>query len=499
MQQLGPPPGSPCAGFGEEGRVDLKEGLRIPPFEPQAYTVTSPPVVVNDVLVTGSSIGDNSRPDTASGEVRGFDARSGRVLWSWDPIPQDEDDPAFDEWRGEVAHDGGGANAWSSLAADAERDLVFVPTGSAAPDYYGALRLGDNRYANSLVALRASTGALVWAFQTVHHDLWDYDNASPPALVDIARDGMSVAAVVQATKTGMLFILDRDSGEPLFPVRERPVPATNIAGEVASATQPFTINPPSLSPHAFAVDDVWGISDSDIAACRAAIEPLRNEGIFTPPDTQGTLVYPSNIGGAHWGGVAIDPVRRVALAPVNRIASMVQLIPREEFDLDELRDSDQRLGDDFEYNRMLGTPYVMRRRLLLAPSRLPCTPPPFGALVAVDLNTGGILWDVPLGSISALLDGDSADLALPEWGSPNLGGPMMTAGGLVFIGASVDRRLHAFDVETGDELWHADLPASVKATPMSYRLSSGRQFVAVTAGGGGAWGRGDYVVAFAVR
>jgi quinoprotein glucose dehydrogenase len=254
-----------------------------------------------------------------------------------------------------------------------------------------------------------------------------------------------------------------------------------------------------LSPHAFAVDDVWGISGSDIAACRAAIEPLRNEGVFTPPDTQGTLVYPSNIGGAHWGGVAIDPVRRVALAPVNRIASMVQLIPREEFDLDELRDSDQRLGDDFEYNRMLGTPYVMRRRLLLAPSRLPCTPPPFGALVAVDLNTGGILWDVPLGSISALLDGDSADLALPEWGSPNLGGPMMTAGGLVFIGASVDRRLHAFDVETGDELWHADLPASVKATPMSYRLSSGRQFVAVTAGGGGAWGRGDYVVAFAVR
>jgi quinoprotein glucose dehydrogenase len=201
-----------------------------------------------------------------------------------------------------MAHRSGGANAWSVLAADPERDLVFVPTGSAAPDYYGPLRLGDNRYANSIVALRASTGQIVWAFQTVHHDLWDYDNASPPALATITRDGTRVPVVVQTTKTGMMFVLHRETGVPIFPVEERPVPKSDIPLEEPSPTQPFTAVIPPLSPHRFSVDEVWGISESDRAACRAAIEGLRNEGIFTPPSVQGTLVLPSNIGGAHWGG-----------------------------------------------------------------------------------------------------------------------------------------------------------------------------------------------------
>ena len=251
--------GALCSGFGVGGIVDLKAGLRIPPFERQAYTMTSPPVIVNGVVVTGSSIGDNSRPDTASGEVRGFDARTGKLRWTWDPIPQDKTDSAYGDWRGKLAHKSGGANAWSSLAADPERDLVFVPTGSAAPDYYGVLRLGDNRYANSIVALRGSTGKLVWAFQTVHHDLWDYDNASPPALVTISRNGVDVPAVVQATKTGMLFVLERETGRPVFPVEERAVPASDIPGEEAAPTQPFTAATPPLSPHRFAADEVWGI------------------------------------------------------------------------------------------------------------------------------------------------------------------------------------------------------------------------------------------------
>jgi quinoprotein glucose dehydrogenase len=207
----------------------------------------------------------------------------------------------------------------------------------------------------------------------------------------------------------------------------------------------------------------------------------------------------SNIGGAHWGGVAIDPVREIAIVPVNRLAAMVQLIPREGFDLGKARAAEQRLGDDYEYNMMRGTPYIMRRRMLLAPSKMPCTPPPFGALVAVSLKTGGRLWEVPLGSISALVGGDGAPALPPEWGSPNLGGPIVTAGGLVFIGAALDRQLHAYDIETGRELWHGALPASGKATPMSYRLASGEQFVAITVGGGGAWGAGDYVVAFHLR
>ena len=488
--------GRPCPGFGRTGMVDLKVGLRIPPFADEAYSMTSPPLVVNGLVVTGSSVSDNSRPNPASGEVRAYDARTGALKWTWDPIPQDPSDAAYGDWRGAMAHKSGAANAWSVLAADPERNLVFVPTGSAAPDYFGVMRLGDNRYANSIVALEALTGKLVWAFQTVHHDLWDYDNASPPALVSLTRNGTRIPAVVQGTKTGMLFVLDRATGRPLFPVEERAVPASDIPAEQASRTQPFTAVTPPLSPHRFEADQVWGITDADRAACRAAIEGLRNEGIFTPPSLRGTVVMPSNIGGAHWGGVAIDPVREIAVVPVNRIAAIVQLIPREGFDPERARAADQRLGQDYEYNSMQGTPYFMRRRMLLAPSRLPCTPPPFGTLVAIDLKTGGRLWEVPLGSFTRPLDPALAAKVPPEWGSPNLGGPIVTAGGVVFIGAALDRWLRAFDVETGRELWRGALPESGKATPMSYRLASGEQFVAISVGGGGAWGAGDYVVAF---
>ena len=488
--------GTVCPGFGERGVVDLTRGLRIAPFEPGAYTMTSPPVVVNDLVITGSSIGDNTRPDLPSGEVRAYDARTGALRWSWDPVPQDSSDPAFGDWPRPNARRTGGANAWSVLVADAERDLVFVPTGSAAPDYYGVLRLGDNRYANSLVALRASTGKVVWAFQSVHHDLWDYDNAAPPALVTLVRDGAEVPAVLQATKTGMLFVLHRETGKPIFPVEERPVPASRIPGEKASPTQPFTTGIAPLSPHAFSADEAWGTTDADRDACRAMIAPLRNEGIFTPPDTQGTLVMPSNIGGAHWGGLAWDPARRIAVVPVNRAAAEVQLLPRESVDFDAAEAESERLELGYEYNVMSGTPYVMRRRLLRAPSGLPCTPPPFGSLVAVDLDTGVRLWDVPLGSLERLVPEGTP---LPSgWGSINLGGPITTAGGLVFIGAALDRSLKAYDIETGRELWRGPLPESGKATPMTWQLASGEQFVAIAVGGGGPFGVGDYVVAFKV-
>lgn len=488
--------GRPCSAFGDAGMVDLTQGLRIAPFEPAAYTVTSPPVVVNGLVITGSSIGDNTRPDLPSGEVRAFDARSGALIWSWDPIPQDPRDPAYGEWGGPLAHGTGGANAWSILAADPERDLVFVPTGSAAPDYYGGLRLGDDRYANSIVALRASTGELVWSFQTVHHDLWDYDNAAPPALVTIRRDGEDVPAVLQATKTGMLFVLHRETGEPLFPIEERPVPMSHIPGEQASPTQPFTTGIAPLSPHRFSLDEVWGVSEEDRAACRAAIEPLRNDGIFTPPDTLGTLVLPSNIGGAHWGGLAWDPDRRFAVIPVNRVAAEVQLIPRESVDLERARADSERLNLGYEYNGMFGTPYVMRRRILLSPSGLPCSPPPFGTLVAVDLDSGERVWEVPLGSLQRMMP--EATSVPAEWGSVNLGGPIVTAGGVVFIGAALDGMLKAYDVETGRELWRGPLPESGKATPMTYRLATGEQFVAIAVGGGGPFGVGDYVVAFSL-
>lgn len=486
--------GTRCRAFGDDGFVDLREGLRIAPFERAAYSMTSPPLIVNDVVITGSSIGDNSRPDLPSGEVRGFDARTGALLWSWDPIPQDANDPAYGDWRGELAHGTGGANAWSLLAGDPDRDLVFIPTGSAAPDYYGGLRLGDNRYANSIVALRASTGALVWSFQSVHHDLWDYDNAAPPALVTLRRDGVDVPAVLQATKTGMLFVLHRETGEPLFPVEERSVPPSMIPGEQASPTQPFTTGIAPLSPHRMTLDDVWGVTDADREACRAVIAPLRNEGIFTPPDTRGTLVLPSNIGGAHWGGLAWDPVRRIAVIPVNRVAAEVQLIPRDSIDLAAAHADNDRLNLGYEYNAMRGTPYVMRRRILISPSGLPCTAPPFGTLVAVSLDTGARVWEVPLGSLERYAPEGAA--LPPDWGSVNLGGPIATAGGVVFIGAALDRALKAYDIESGRELWRGPLPESGKATPMTYRLASGEQLVAIAVGGGGIFGDGDYVIAF---
>jgi quinoprotein glucose dehydrogenase len=487
--------GRPCAGFGAQGVVDLRRGLRVPPFEFSAYEMTSPPAVIGDLVVAGSAIADNSRLAPASGEVRAFDARTGALRWSFDPIPQDASDPASATWRDGSAARTGGANVWSVIVADPERDLVFLPTSSAAPDYFGGRRLGENRYANSVVALRGSTGRLVWHFQTVHHDLWDLDNAAPPALTTVVKAGERVPAVVQATKSGMVFILHRETGEPLFPVDERPVPRSDVPGEEASPTQPFTTVTPPLSPHRFTADDAWGPTPAARAWCREQMAALRNEGPFTPPSLQGTLVLPSNIGGAHWGGVAADETRRIVVVPVNRLAAMVQLLHADGFDRAVVRKEDGARGlSDFEYTRMEGTPFVMRRRLLMGPAGLPCTPPPWGALVAVSLETGRILWDVPLGTMPVP---PGASPAPADLGSPNLGGPIATASGLVFIGATLDRAIRAFDIETGRQLWRAPLPAGARATPMTYE-AGGRQFVAIAAGGGGLFGTGDAIMAFAL-
>src|SRR5437867_12307248 len=401
--------GKPCIGFGAAGVVDLRSGLRVAPDEFQFYEVTSPPAIVGDLVITGSAVADNTNLAPASGEVRAFDVRTGVLKWTFDPVPQDSTDPAFKTWQNGSARRVGAANVWSVMVADPERDLVFLPTSSPAPDYFGGMRLGEDRYASSIVALRASTGRVVWHFQSVHHDLWDYDNAAPPALVTVMRKGVRIPAVIQTGKSAMLYVLDRRTGKPIFPVEERPVPASSVPGEVASPTQPFTTVTPPLSPLHYSAADAWGPTPESQAACRAILGALRNEGPFTPPSVQGTLVVPGNIGGAHWGGVAVDEARALAVVPVNTIPAMVQLFPAEGFNGESIRRSDADHGiTDFEYTRMRGTPYVMRRRLILGPTGLPCTPPPFGSLVGVNLRTGAIAWNVPLGTM-----GGAA-------GSPNL-------------------------------------------------------------------------------
>jgi quinoprotein glucose dehydrogenase len=480
--------GRPCEEFGKGGKADLVAGLRNPPEYKGEYEETSPPTVVNGVVIVGSAVADNNRQAAPSGVVRGFDARTGALKWSWDPVPQDSGDPAWKTWEGPRAHATGAANVWSIMSADPARDLVFLPTTSPSVDYYGGERLGSNLYANSVVALRASTGTVVWSFQTVHHDLWDYDNASPPALVTIERGGKKIDAVLQATKTGMLFVLDRETGKPLFPVEERAVPASDVPGEHASPTQPFTTGIESLTFERLTVDSAWGITPADKAACQKAWAPLRNEGIFTPPSLGGSLQIPSNIGGAHWGGVAFDPVRQIAVIPVNRLAAEVQLMPRAQHDYSSEE-------GDWEYARMAGTPYVMRRRISLGPSGLPCTPPPFGSLVAIDLRTGHRLWTVPLGALKPDLPPDNP---LAGLGSANLGGSIVTAAGIVFVGASIDHRIHAYDIRTGRALWHGALPAGARATPMTYLGADGRQYVVIAAGGNDVWGPGDALVAFAL-
>jgi quinoprotein glucose dehydrogenase len=484
--------GEYCPGFGEGGIVDLVGGLRNRQSYGDEYEQTSPPAVIGDLIVVGSAIADNNSNVGATGEVRAFDARTGALRWTWYPVPQDPADPGFATWKGAAGIRTGGANTWSIIAADPKRGLVFLPTTSPAVDYYGVTRLGDNRYANSVVALHAATGRIAWHFQTVHHDLWDYDNAAPPALVTLP-DGKD--AVLQGTKTAQLFVLDRDSGKPLFPVEERAVPKSDVAGEETSPTQPLSAL--STGFRTLTDQDIWGATPEDLAECRARFATLRYEGPFTPPSERGTVMLPANIGGSHWGGVAYDSGRGIAVVPNNRLAAVVTLIPREKWQvMKEKLTQGERVGKEF--TDMQGTPYVMQRETWLSSRRSPCTAPPFGTLTAISLKTGKTLWDVPLGTDEGL-----DKIGLPKLpansGMVNLGGAFTTASGLVFIGSTLDAYVRAFDVETGRELWKYKLPAGGKATPMTYLGADGRQYVVISAGGDGkVWGKADSVMAFAL-
>jgi quinoprotein glucose dehydrogenase len=468
--------GKPCPDFGSKGIVDLTQGVDLAKEWAGGYGVTSAPAISKNLVIVGSSIADNWKVDTERGVVRAYDVRTGKLRWSWNPTP----------WADETKPRTGASNAWSTFSVDAEHDLVFIPTGSAAPDYYGGIRKGDNKWANSVVALRASTGDFVWGFQVVHHDLWDYDVASQPTLF-AWKDG--TPAVVVNTKMGHVFVLNRLTGAPLLPVEERPVPNSDIPGEGPSPTQPFATI--SLVPEGVSASDAWGSTPEDLKWCQDKIKSLRAEGMFTPPSLQGTAVFPGNVGGVNWGSAAYDASRHVMVANTNRLIASIKLIPRETYEAETGKDQDNRIFGEFGDQK--GAPYGLYRSFLFSPNKVPCNAPPWGTTEAVDLYTGKKLWDVPLGG---MLPGNTAD---PSTGSLNLGGPIVTAGGLVFTSAAMDLALRAFDIETGKELWKYQLPAGGQATPMTYS-SRGKQYVVIAAGGHGKLGtkQGDYVLAFAL-
>lgn len=536
--------GKPCADFGNAGQVDLRPSK---PFA-GAYGVTSPPTVIGNVVVVGSLIGDNQQVDAPSGRVRAFDTVSGRLLWSWEPLP----------WAAAQAVPTGAANTWSVMAADPALGLIYLPTGSPAPDYFGGLRPGDNRDANSLVALDTATGRKVWSFQVVHHDLWDYDIASQPLLFTFhgpssphAAPRPGTPAIAVTTKMGLVFVLDRRTGAPLSPIHERPVPQTNVPGETTSPTQPFpdlpALNPIALTtPHDLSS---WQRSPENQRLCRDKLAGLRNEGIYTPPSLRGSVMFPGNLGGVNWGSAALDPSTGILYANTNRVAFSARLVPRRgrEMTLRLLRglffdwanwgilagvvllsgtlirrahsgswrpgpvtltltaalmlaaisishhvmppEPAQLAHFGYELSEQRKSPYLVERNIIVDADGLPCTSPPWGATTALNLNTGHKLWEVPLGS----------RVPGQQTGIVNFGGPLVTASGLVFTGAAEDPFLRAFDAATGRLLLEYQLPVPAQSTPMTYTLD-GRQFLVIAAGGHGdrATNLGDSLIAFTV-
>lgn len=482
--------GTPCRDFGRRGEVDLSRGIKN--FRPGEYSVTSPPAVIGNAVVVGSSVGDNGAVALERGTVRAFDAESGELLWGWDPIPRQRGMPGHDTWSRAGAARTGAANAWSILSADIERGLVFVPTTSPSPDFFGGVRHGDNLFANSVVALRANTGEIVWHFQTVHHDLWDYDVASQPLLTRVTRDEGSQPVVVQATKMGHVFVLDRETGEPVFPVAERPVPQTDVPGEQTSPTQPFPVRPPPLHPEELNEDDIWSYTPEHATACREMFDRYRNEGMFTPPSLQGTIVYPGNPGGVNWGSMAVHEAEQIALTIVRRWPTIVTLIPRREFARRAREDNP--LGAQFTAQR--GTPFGMMRHGFVNPANnVPCHRGPWVTLVAINVNDGSIRWETPVGVYPDARTHPEAS----NWGTLTAGGPMVTEAGLVFVATEGEPALYVYELDSGRELTRIELPAGAQATPMSYRVDD-RQFIVLAAGGqDSTTGQpADYVLGYAL-
>jgi quinoprotein glucose dehydrogenase len=472
--------GKPCDGFGDGGRVFLygKEGL-----VPGEVSNSSAPVVADGIVVTGSTVIDFVRATTPRGTVMAFDAFSGRPLWQFDPLIG--------------RPDSGSANVWAPISVDVENRLLYLPTSAASPDYYGVGRPGDGLYANSVVALDLHSGEVRWHFQHVRHDLWDYDTPAQPILFEWRKNGEVIPALAQLTKQGFVFVFNRLTGAPLWEITEQPVPPSQIPGEQSAPTQPKPIAPPQLLNPFLMPQDAWGLTPWDRGDCARQLAELQNLGLFTPNSEQLTLMFPGSLGGPNWGGGALLGESGMLLVNVNNVAFTGQLIPTADNSSPGSDKQDHPAAGHRMRVTMKGTPYDVEIGSLQSPLGIPCSPPPWGKLVAVDLIKGTIAWETALGSVHEM-----GPITAPfhiEWGTPNLGGGIATAGGLFFIGATMDRQIRAFDVSNGETLWQYTLPVDATATPMTY-LYKGKQYVVINAGGHHMFGRevGDYLYAFAL-
>ena len=488
--------GRTCSGFGANGTVDLKAGMGT--IKSGYYYVSSAPTIARSRVVLGGWVRDNQELGEPSGVIRAFDAMTGKFSWAWDmDHPDNPNEPPAGQ-----TYSRGTPNSWAPMSADDNLGMVYVPTGNATPDYWGGTRSpGSEKYSSAVVALDAETGRPRWVFQTTHHDLWDFDVASQPTLVDIVRNGQKIPALIQATKRAELFVLDRRTGKPLVPVEERAAPDGAAPGDWAAPSQPFATGDFALDKTVLSEAQMWGATPLDQMWCRIKFREARYDGPMTPPGLKPSITYPSFSGGVDWGSVSIDPARQLMIVNWIRIANYTRLFTREEANRRGVGSgADSHISVDALLPQT-GTPFAAQTAAFLSPLNIPCTQPPFGMIGAIDLKTNKMVWKRTLGTTA-----DSGPFYIPShipipMGVPNMGGSLLTRAGLLFIAATQEKRIRAFESATGKMLWSHELPRAGHATPMTYvSPKSGRQFVVIAAGGNIAMGsaRGDYIQAFAL-
>ncbi len=475
--------GQVCTGFADNGVLHLEAGMK---YNPAGYYYsTSPPVAVGGKIIVAGAVNDNYSIHEQSGVIRAFDIDTGALVWNWDSGNPDVTTPLP---AGET-YTTNSPNSWSVSSYDEALGLIFVPLGNQVPDQLGMGRSDSvEKYASSIVALDIQTGQVRWVRQTVHHDLWDMDVPAQPALLDITKaDGTVVPALVGPTKQGDIYVLDRRSGEPIIPVTEFPAPSGAIPEDFTAPTQP--VSDLTFMPDPLTEKDMWGVTMFDQLACRIDFHRLKYEGRYTPPSIEGTLVYPGNFGVFNWGSVAVDPERQIMFGMPTYLAFTSRLVPRDQI---PPRAQDEK-GSEQGLNRNEGAPYGVYMGPFLGPLAIPCQAPPWGYVAGADLRTGKIAYKLKNGTVR-----DMSPIPLPfKVGVPGIGGPIITKGGVAFLGAAVDDYLRAYDVTSGAELWRARLPAGGQSTPMTYTVGD-RQYVLIVAGGHGSVGTkpGDYVIAY---